>query len=138
MTKRLVWHVVSASLLAAFIEFYIWSQSTVLNWDANWIKAVLVCCYFLIAIGAQVLFSYLNGYSAVEAAGMNAVVSATVCAWLTVSAFVFHPGLAKGEDLRWFVVLRVFWWFFITVGLATFVARYLVAMLMRGRMVPRS
>ena len=67
---------------------------------------------------------------------MNAMISAVVAAWLTISAFVFHPGLAKDQDLQLLSVLRVFGQFFLTIGLPTFLTRFLTATVIGRKRLP--
>ncbi len=135
MGKTLIWHIASAVLLGGFVEFYIWSQSGSLNYDSDRVKALLICFYFLLAVGSQYLFSWFVGYGIAEASRMNFILAAIVSLWLTFSAFALHPGLAKEQHVSWLAVLSVFMRFLATIGLATFLARFVTAVVCK-RLVP--
>ena len=129
--KIFVWHVISAAVLAAFAEFYFWSQSSPASFDSNAAKAFLVCCYLLLAVGSQLLFSWFLRYAVSQAILMNLVLAVLVSIWVTYSAFALHPGLAKGEVLGWPSFAVVFFRFMTTIGLGTFALRLLTFLALR-------
>ncbi|SRR5712692_7895366 len=128
--KMLTWHLLSAVALAGSIEFYIWSQSSS-GYDSNYTKTVLFCGYLVLAVGSQLLFSWFVGYNLWQASLMNFILVAVISIWLTFSAFVLHPGLAKGQRLNWPSVIGMLLRYLLTIGLATFLARLLTAAMVK-------
>jgi hypothetical protein len=124
MTKGVISQIVSAVCLAGYIEFYIWMQSSV-GLDDNWTKTLLISLYFVLSVACQLFLAHLVGRGRHSDYGLNALVAVIISGWLTFSAFILHPGLAKGRHLSGYSLLAVFFRFLMTIGLVTFVWRLL-------------
>ncbi len=135
--KNLLLHTLSAVSLVGFIEFYVWTQSRSAFDDSSLTKAFLAICYFVLAVGSEYLADRPTGYELQRALTMNLVVAALISAWLTFSAFVFHPGLAKERQLDVVSAATVFLRFLMSVGAITFVLRFGSALISRRWSVVR-
>ena len=122
MVKTLIAHLCSAAALVGFTEFYIWSQGALD--DSSRTKLLLVVCYFFLAAASECFANWSVGYSLRIDLAMNFVVAAVVSTWLTFSAFVFHPGLAKDHDFGVLSTLSTFLRFLLSIGLPTFLVRF--------------